>query len=195
MRRRKGLERLELGMMGIMTLGAQQVLLVSVPVPGAFPVNAGLPVPQFFDVALTTESIGFGKRDDPPGNEAKSVAVIGIVAIETPALSFAVVEDDIGVLIDQLALVQIGFHIGMAGGTGENPLGQYGWGNRKGSSGRRLFNAHPIHAIEVFRLRRLRRRGPMAQKQSHDPQGDGGEKGVPFHHGVLSSWASSRILS
>ncbi len=103
-------------------MGTQQVLLVAVPVPGAFSVNANLPVPKFLAVALAAESIGFEKRDDLTGGEAKRVAIVGIVAIETPALVFGMAEDDAGVLIHQLPPVQVGFHFGMAVGTGEEPL-------------------------------------------------------------------------
>ncbi len=57
LRRRKWFNRLKLWIMRIMAMDAEQILLVAVPVTGAFPVDANFPVAEFVTMALTAQSV------------------------------------------------------------------------------------------------------------------------------------------
>lgn len=54
LRRRKRLKRLELRIMGIMAVNAEQILLVTIPTAGPLAMDAYLPVAELVTVALST---------------------------------------------------------------------------------------------------------------------------------------------
>jgi len=60
-RRREGFQRFELGIMRVMAMGAEQILLVAIPVSGSLAVNSDLPVTKFIAMALPTKTIRFGE--------------------------------------------------------------------------------------------------------------------------------------
>ncbi len=69
-----------------MAMNTQAVLFVAVPHAGPFSVQARLPLAQDRAVALAAEDIGFFKAYQLAIREPKFVPVIGIVAVETPAV-------------------------------------------------------------------------------------------------------------
>ena len=60
-RRRKRFERFEFGVVWVVAVDTEQILLVSVPISGAFAVDTNLPVTEFVTVTLAAQSIRFSK--------------------------------------------------------------------------------------------------------------------------------------
>ena len=82
---------------------AQQVSLVAVPFADAAAVHSGAPVAIFLAVALAAEPVGFLERHRLAARQVQLVAIVGVVAVEAPAMLGIVLEHDIGVHRGQLA--------------------------------------------------------------------------------------------
>ena len=109
-RRGLGRQRVETGLVRIVAMDAQQIAFGAVPVAGAAAVHAGPPVAIFFAVALAAEAVGFLERHALAAGQVQEVAVVGVVAIQAPAVGFVVLENDVGVHGGQLAPGAVGRH-------------------------------------------------------------------------------------
>jgi hypothetical protein len=108
--------------MGIVTVSAQKIPLLSVPLACSPAVNTGFPIPKFRPMALAAEFIGFLKIDQFSAGRVQHISIIGIVTIHTPPVLFIVFEEDIIMKIFELSPLEIGFHIGVTFRAGKNVL-------------------------------------------------------------------------
>jgi hypothetical protein len=69
-------------------------------------------------VALAAQLVRFLERDQLTSGQVQHVPVPGIVTVQAPPVVLIVLEDYIVVKIHQLALFEIGFHLGMAHSAG-----------------------------------------------------------------------------
>src|ERR1035438_9082889 len=95
--RRFGRQCVESWLGRVMTVGAQQVSLGSVPISGAAPVHARTPVAQLLAMTLAADTVRLVERNPLTRSEERSVAVGGIVTIQTPAMGLIVLQHDVGV--------------------------------------------------------------------------------------------------
>ena len=85
--------------------------------------DANLPVSQLLAMALATKPEGLGKGDPFAGYQPQSIPVLGMVTVETPELPSGMLQGNGGMLILEFPTLPVGFHLGVAIGAGENPLG------------------------------------------------------------------------
>ena len=97
-----------------MTVGAQQVLFLSVPATGPPSVNALFPIPEFWPVTLAAEFVGFLETDQLSAGGVEEIAIVGVMAVHAPAVSFIVFENDIIMEVFQYPALEIDLHICMA---------------------------------------------------------------------------------
>src|SRR5689334_9087863 len=95
--RRLGGERLEVRLVRVVAVGAEQIALGAVPVAGATSVNAGAPVAILLAMALPAHAIRLFERHLLATGQMQDVAIVRVMAIETPAMRLVVLEDDFGV--------------------------------------------------------------------------------------------------
>jgi len=111
--------------MRIVAVSAQQVGLVAVPVARAASVDPRTPVPQFLAVTLPAEAVGLLERYPLAAGEVEPVAVVGVVAVQAPAVFFVVLELNLGVHVRQNTPGPISFQIPVTLRTGEESLGEW----------------------------------------------------------------------
>jgi hypothetical protein len=97
LRRRDGcrlrLDGLEVGLVGIVAVSAEEVGLVPVPLPTPTPVHADTPVPVLLAVALPAEAVRLLEGDQLPTREVQPVPVFGIMAVQTPPVLLVMPRD------------------------------------------------------------------------------------------------------
>ena len=91
---------------------------------------ANLPVTQFLAMALAAKPVRFGKGEALPGGQPQAVPVLRMVTVQAPELSCGMPRDNSGMLILKFPALEVGFHLGVAVGAGEDPLGEGGGGDR-----------------------------------------------------------------
>jgi hypothetical protein len=110
-----------------MAVGAEEIALVPVPIPGPAAVDAGPPVSVFLPVALPAKAVGLLEEDGLPAGPVKQVPVVGIVAVQAPTVFFVMPEHDVRVKPRQLSPRWVHRHQAVAIGAGVDPGGE-GWG-------------------------------------------------------------------
>jgi len=126
--------------MGIVAVNTEQVLFISVPITGALAMDTHLPVAELVAVALATQPIRLSKINQFTGDKSQFVTVYQVVAVGTPALAFGMMKHDLCVVLGQHPPLRIGFQVGMALVTGEDPLGKRGTWYRKSLLLRAILN-------------------------------------------------------
>ena len=121
-----GRERLEAWLVRVVAVGAEEVLLVPVPVPRPAAVDAGLPVPELLPVALAAEPVRLLERDPLAARKVELVAVVRVVAVKAPAVLGVVRQLDVRVEVGQRPARPVRLHRGVTAGAGEDPLGERG---------------------------------------------------------------------
>src|SRR5579859_7939617 len=124
-RRGFGRERAEMRLVRIVAMRAEQIALRAVPIAGAPSVDPGPPVAILLAMTLAAESVRFVERYALAAGQVQEIAVIGIVAVEAPAMSFVVLEHDVEMHHRQFAARAIGLLARMAVGTGKNAVGEW----------------------------------------------------------------------
>src|ERR1039458_8969236 len=119
--RRFGRQCVESGLVRVMTVGAQQVSLRSVPVSRTASVHARAPVAQLLPMTLAADSVRLLERNTLTAGQVEEVAGVGIVAIQTPAMGLIVLQHDVGVHAFEIAPRAIDRHARVAIGAGKNP--------------------------------------------------------------------------
>ena len=123
--RRLSENRFEFRIMGIVAMHAEAIFFATVPVTGALSMHAGFPVAIDGSVALAAKTVGFFKAHQRSVGESEPVAVIGIVAVQTPALLPGMDEGFGDLLVHvEFSTHRIGVHIGMAVGAGKGVFGK-----------------------------------------------------------------------
>jgi hypothetical protein len=73
-----------------MAVGAEEIGLVSIPIPRAAAVDSGPPIPVFLAVALAAQAVRFLEGDGSSIGQVENIPVLGIVTIQTPPVFFIV---------------------------------------------------------------------------------------------------------
>ena len=76
-------------------MGAQEVLLLSIPTASSPPVNTRSPISQFGTMTLAAQLIGFFEIDQFPAGRVQHVSIICVMTIHAPSVFFIMFEDDI----------------------------------------------------------------------------------------------------
>ena len=108
---------------------AQEVLLLPRPRTGPLAVLTRLPVPQLRTMALAAKPVGLFEVDEPAVGKVQLVAVLRIVAVETPTILLVVLEDDV-VAVDRMRCSVDLVGRKMAAGAREDPFGKGRRSNR-----------------------------------------------------------------
>ncbi len=81
--------------MGVVAVGAEEIALVPVPVPGSAAVDPCSPIPVFLPVTLPAEAVGFLEGDECSAGKMKVVSVLRIVAVQAPTVFLVMPQDDV----------------------------------------------------------------------------------------------------
>jgi len=111
----------------VMAVGAEEIALVSVPIPASAAVDAGPPVPVFLPVALPAKAVGLLEENGFPAGQVKQIPVVGIVAVQAPTVFFVMPQHDVRVKPTQLSSRWVHGQHCVAIGAGVDPRGK-GWG-------------------------------------------------------------------
>jgi hypothetical protein len=114
--------------MGVVAVGAEEITLVTVPLSTSTSMDAGPPVPVLLPVTLTAETIGLLEGDELPAGQVEPVPVLGIVAVQAPAMLLVVAQHDLG-MKGQLPASRVGRDHLVAGRARIDPGGEGGRGN------------------------------------------------------------------
>jgi hypothetical protein len=123
--------------MGIVAVGTQEVLLLSVPVAGPPAVNTRSPISQLGAMTLAAQLIGFLEIDQFPAGRVQHVPIVGVMTIHAPPIFFIVLENDIIMEIFQLPSLEVNIQVGMTFRTGKHILAE---------GGRRNLDIHLVFA-------------------------------------------------
>jgi hypothetical protein len=121
------LERLEVWFVRVVAVGAKEIALMPVPIPGSAAVDPRPPIPVLLPMALATEPVGLLKGNQLPAGQMQLVPVPGIVAIQAPPVVLVMFQVDLGVE-RQLPASAVGGHHLVAGRAREDPGGEGGRG-------------------------------------------------------------------
>ena len=136
--RRFGLQRLEFRIVGVVAVSAEKVgPLAAGEVSRPFSVDSRPPVPVDISVTFTAEPVAFSELYQRPVEEPQFIAILGIMAIQTPPHGFRMVQPDIRMFVLEFSFFAIDFHAGMAVAAGVHPLCHGRRGDRKLFRGRR----------------------------------------------------------
>ena len=106
-------------------MNAQAVCLLSVPLTGPATVNPRFPVAVDSSMALPAQAVGLLELHQRSAGEPQPVAVVGVVAVQTPAVLLVVLQVDL--LVRHLQLAALGAHRDVrvvAVGAGEDTLAE-----------------------------------------------------------------------
>jgi hypothetical protein len=109
--------------MGIMTMSAQKVFLLPIPVACPSSMDTRSPISQLGAMALAAQLVGFLKINQFTAGRMQHVTIIGIVAVHAPPVFFVMLKINIIVEIFQLPSFGVGFHVGMTLRTWEYTFG------------------------------------------------------------------------
>jgi hypothetical protein len=115
------LEGLEVRFMGVVAVGAEEIALVSVPIPASAAVDACPPIPVFLSVTLPAQAIGLLEKNRRPAGEMELVSVFRIVAVQAPAVFLVMQQHDFRVKPRQISPFPVHGHHAMAVGAWVDP--------------------------------------------------------------------------
>ena len=113
--------------MGVVAVGAEEIALAPVPVPGSAAVDPCSPIPVFLPVTLPAEAVGFLEGDGCSAGKMKVVSVLRIVAVQAPTVFFVMSQDDVRMKPRENPAFPVHGHHFVAVGTREDSRRE-GWG-------------------------------------------------------------------
>ena len=113
---------LEVRLVRVVAVGAQQVPLVAVPLADSPAVDARAPVAELLAVALAAEPVRLLEWDPLAAREVEPVAVVRVVAIEAPAMLLVVPAGRCrSCIVGERRRVRLTGRLGVARGAGKIP--------------------------------------------------------------------------